>query len=211
MTRTRSQEAHEKVVKAALELFGEHGIDATSMGAIARESGVSKATIYKHWADKEALLMEVMLYVHGLPAEPQDVDTGDLELDLATVLSRKPPDEFEQARARMMPTLIAYSAVHQEFGQAWRHRVMDPPQQCLKRILRRAVERGLLEPDLDIDFAMALLLGPVMFRRIFEKRQTGSAKSIGPQTAAAFCRAFLRKRNVPERAAHSPRKSALKA
>ena len=208
MTRTRSPEAHEKVVKAALELFGERGIDATSMGAIARDSGVSKATIYKHWADKEALLMEVMLYVHGLPAEPQDVDTGDLERDLATVLSRKPPDEFEQARVRMMPTLIAYSAVHREFGQAWRHRVMDPPQQCLKRILRRAVERGLLEPGLDIDVAMALLLGPVMFRRIFEKQKTSGAKSIGPQTAEAFCRAFARQTNAHEQAAHLPRSSA---
>jgi AcrR family transcriptional regulator len=188
VTRTRSPEAHEKVVKAALELFGERGIDATSMGAIARESGVSKATIYKHWADKEALLMEVMLYVHGLPAEPQDVDTGDLE--------------------RMMPTLIAYSAVHREFGQAWRHRVMDPPQQCLKRILRRAVERGLLEPGLDIDVAMALLLGPVMFRRIFEKQKTSGAKSIGPQTAEAFCRAFARQTNAHEQAAHLPRSSA---
>ena len=48
MPRTRSADAHRKVLDAALELFAERGIDATSMDAIAEASGVSKATIYKH-------------------------------------------------------------------------------------------------------------------------------------------------------------------
>ena len=39
------------------------------MDAIAQASGVSKATIYNHWADKEALLMEVMELIHGLDRE----------------------------------------------------------------------------------------------------------------------------------------------
>ena len=38
-----------------MQLFSERGIDATSMDAIAETSGVSKATIYKHWQDKDAL------------------------------------------------------------------------------------------------------------------------------------------------------------
>ena len=112
MGRPRSPEAHQKVLRAALDLFGERGIDATSMDAIAHASGVSKATIYNHWADKDALLLEVMLLVNGLDREPEDVDSGDLCRDLTTVLCRRPPDEFDQARTRMMPTLIAYSAVH---------------------------------------------------------------------------------------------------
>jgi AcrR family transcriptional regulator len=36
---------------SSLALFGERGIDAASMDAIAEKSGVSKATIYKHWQD----------------------------------------------------------------------------------------------------------------------------------------------------------------
>ena len=191
MARSRSPEAHEKVIKAALTLFGERGIDATSMDAIAHASGVSKATIYKHWADKEALLMEVMLHAHGIGAEPEDPDTGDLARDLATVLGRKPPAEFEQARSRMMPALIAYAAVHREFGNAWRHRVMEPPRQSLKRILRRAMGRGLLQQDLDLDLAIALLLGPALYQKIFADRLgRRAAKDIVPETAEAFCRAF---------------------
>ena len=190
MVRSRSPEAHEKVIHAALNLFGERGIDATSMDAIARVSGVSKATIYNHWENKEALLLEVMLYVNGLDREPEDVDTGDVQHDLATVLSRRPPDEFDMARNRIMPTLIAYSAVHPEFGQAWRHRVMEPPRKCLNRILKRSMERGALPPDLDIEVAMALLLGPMLYRHIFQKDPGSKMRDIGLETAEAFCRAF---------------------
>jgi AcrR family transcriptional regulator len=189
MVRPRSPEAHEKVIHAALSLFGERGIDATSMDAIARASGVSKATIYNHWSDKEALLLEVMLYVNGLNREPEDVDSGDLCRDLATVLSRRPPDEFDGARNRMMPTLIAYSAVHHEFGQAWRHRVMEPPRQCLRRILQRGIERGMLPASLDLEFAIALLLGPMLYTHIFLKQPRQRPPDIGPQTAEAFWRA----------------------
>jgi AcrR family transcriptional regulator len=192
MARTRSHEAHEKVIRAALGLFGERGIDATSMDAIARQSGVSKATIYNHWADKESLLLEVMLFVNGLDREPEDIDSGDLCHDLGEVLSRRPPDEFEAERNRIMPSLIAYSAVHMEFGKAWRHRVMEPPRQSLKRILRRGIERGLLPDSLDLEMAMALLLGPMLYNHIFnQKHKDGSViPEIGREVAGAFHRAY---------------------
>lgn len=157
------------------------------MDLIARQAGVSKATLYSHWADKEALLLEVMLWVNGLDEEPEDVDTGDLEQDLAIVLSRRPPDKFDQARILMTPALIAYSATHQEFGALWRNSVMEPPRRCLKRILRRAIKRGLLPGNLDLEISMGLLLGPMLYRHIFYK---GHPDNIGSQVAHAFCLAY---------------------
>jgi len=194
MVRPRSVEAHEKVLNAALTLFAERGIEATSMDSIAQASGVSKATIYNHWTDKEALLLEVMLMVNGLDREPEDVDSGDLQSDLTTVLTRKPPDKFYAARNRMTQTLIAYSALHPEFGKAWRHRVMEPPRQCLKRVLRRGISRGQLPGDLDLEAAMALLLGPMLYAHVFHKEQHPSAPDLGPLTAQAFWRAHSQAR-----------------
>ncbi len=190
MARPRSKEAHEKVLRTALELFGERGIEATSMDAIAHGSGVSKATIYNHWEDKEALLMDVMVLVHGLDREREDADTGDLCRDLATVLTRRPPDEFDSARDRLMPSMIAYSATHQQFGMAWRHRVMEPPRQCLTRILERGIGRGLLPENLDMEVAIALLLGPMLYSHIFQKDRQPKGPDIGPKAAEAFWRAF---------------------
>ncbi|MGO9436478.1 MAG: TetR/AcrR family transcriptional regulator [Terracidiphilus sp.] len=189
MARSRSSEAHEKVLRAALDLFAERGIDATSMDSIAQASGVSKATIYNHWVDKEALLMDVMEMIHGLDREPEDVDTGDLCRDLTTVLTRRPPDEFDAVRTRLMPAMIAYSAVHHEFGMKWRHRVMEPPRNCIRRILNRGIKQGLLPRDLDSDVAVSLLLGPVLYTHIFQKERLPKAPDIGPKAAEAFWRA----------------------
>ena len=190
MARSRSSEAHDKVLRAALDLFAERGIDATSMDAIAQASGVSKATIYNHWTDKEKLLMEVMEMIHGLDREPEDVDTGDILRDLTYILTRRPPDEFESVRTQLMPAMIAYSAVHHEFGKAWRHRVMEPARQCIRRVLRSGIDRGLLPGDLDIDVAISLLLGPVLYTHIFQKdRLPKTAPDIGPKAAEAFWRA----------------------
>jgi AcrR family transcriptional regulator len=191
MVRPRSQRAHESVLRAALDLFAERGIEATSMDAITQSAGVSKATIYNHWANKESLLIEVMLFVNGLDRVPEDVDSGDPCQDLATVLSRRPPDEFDEVRSRMMPSMIAYSAVNREFGEAWRHRVMEPPRQSLKRILRRAIKRGQLSSSLDLDTAMALLLGPLMYRHIFHRDTHPDANDIGAEVARTFWKAHV--------------------
>ncbi len=197
MVRPRSPEAHEKVLHAALSLFGERGIEGASMDAIARAAQVSKATIYNHWPDKEALLLEVMLWVNGLGPEVElekaDPDSGSLERDLTIILSRRPPDQFEEARKRITPSLIAYSATHSEFGQTWRDRVMEPGRQCIKRVLRRAQSRGLLDSNLDLDASVALLLGPMLYQHIFEKGSGRSRDDIAAHVARAFCRAFARK------------------
>jgi AcrR family transcriptional regulator len=194
VARSRSSEAHEKVLRAALDLFAERGIDATSMDSIAQASGVSKATIYNHWVDKDALLMEVMEMIHGLDREPEDVDTGDLCRDLTTVLTRRPPDEFDAVRTRLMPAMIAYSAVHHQFGMKWRHRVMEPPRNCIRRILNRGIEQGLLPRDLDPEVAVSLLLGPVLYTHIFQKERLPKAPDIGPKAAEAFWRAHSQAR-----------------
>lgn len=190
MARTRSNEAHDKVLRAALALFAERGIDATSMDAIAQASGVSKATIYNHWTDKEALLMEVMSMIHGLDRESEDVDTGDIRSDLSTVLTRRPPDEFDDVRNQLMPSMIAYSATHQEFGMAWRRRVMEPPRNSILRVLHRGIERGQLPGDLDLEVAVSLLLGPMLYTHIFQRERLAQVPDIGPEAAATFWRAY---------------------
>jgi len=208
MTRPRSKEAHERVLRAALKLFGERGIDATSMDAIAHTSGVSKATMYNHWTNKEVLLMDVMLMVNGLNRDPEDVDSGDLCDDLATVLSRRPPDQFDTARERMMPAMIAYSAVHHEFGEAWRHRVMEPTRTCLRRILRRGINRGLLPATLDAEAGIVLLLGPMIYGHVFYREAAKRPFDFGKLAAESFWRAYRVEGEIGGKARRSKRAPA---
>ncbi|MGB2624433.1 MAG: TetR/AcrR family transcriptional regulator [Candidatus Acidiferrum sp.] len=167
MSRGLSERAHKKVLEAATELFAENGLDATSVDAIAAESGVSKATIYKHWADKDALCLAVLQHVHELDDGPPEVDSGDLKADLKAYLRYEPSGKKAAVLKRLTPHLIAYSARHEEFGRAWRTRVMDRARTSLKMLLRRGISRGIFSAVLDEDLGVALLLGPMMYRHIF--------------------------------------------
>jgi AcrR family transcriptional regulator len=194
MARTRSASAHQKVLDATVTLVAERGVDATSMDAVARKSGVSKATIYKHWADKDALLLEMMASVHGLHDRPK-FDSGDIRADMVAVLSYRPLEKADM-RERIMPHFVAYSASNASFGMAWRNMVMEPPRQELKHVMKLAIKKRELPPKLDLDLSLALLLGPMIYWHVFLKRTAEDPKRLAEGVVDAFWRAFgLKKHN----------------
>lgn len=161
MARPLSKSAHEAVLAAALKLFATDGIDATSMDAIATEAKVSKATVYKHWRNKEALCLEVL---DRLFAEPVPADTGDVRADIVALLKNQPQGCRHDLHSRLAPQLAAVARHNLDFGLAVRKRVLEPPRARLTELLRRAIKAGELRPDLDLDLSVALLLGPMAYR-----------------------------------------------
>ncbi len=191
MARPRSVQAHRKVLEAAAELFAEQGIYATSMDSIAEASGVSKATIYKHWPDKDALCLEVLSYVHGLDEKPPAFDSGDFRDDLIAALRYQPAADRKAMKDKIWPHLMAYSARNQAFGNAWRARVTEPARIGLAAMIQRGEKLGVLRPGIDPEVGIALLLGPMIYRHIFVQRLGQSApKNLEVQIADAFLRAF---------------------
>jgi AcrR family transcriptional regulator len=191
MARPRSEQAHRKVLEAAAKLFSESGIDSTSMDAIADASGVSKATIYKHWPDKDSLLLEVMGYLHGLDEERPAFDSGDFRADLIAELRYQPAQDRKSLRERIMPHLIAYASRNQTFGMAWRSRVLEPARLAMKNILKRGEAKGVLQPGIDPEVGIALLLGPMIYRHVFARKLGGEApKDLEIYVANAFLAAF---------------------
>ena len=181
MARIRSTDAHNRVLEAALELFVERGIETTTMDALAAASGVSKATIYKHWPEgKEPLLMELLLVVVGIEDDIPEEDTGDLFTDLERVLNDKPRHARPEDQKRLMPQMVAYSVTHQHFGDAWRSRVMERPRKRISRILTAAMSDGRLPSKMDMNVCFALLLGPMMYKHIFGRQMEGRCETGQP-------------------------------
>jgi AcrR family transcriptional regulator len=193
MTRPRSAKAHGQVLEAAVGLFAERGIDGTSMDAIAAASGVSKATIYKHWPDKDKLALEVLSHLHGLDEEQPVFESGDVRADLIAQLSYHPAEDRAEMRGRIMPHLIAYSAVNREFGETWRELVIDRQRSAIKKLLERGVKQRQLIKELDFDLGIAMLMGPMIYRHIFVNRKAGKTPpNFIEELVLAFWRAFAR-------------------
>jgi AcrR family transcriptional regulator len=192
MPRPKSVLAHGEVLKAAIALMADRGIDATSMDAIAQRAGVSKATIYNHWHDKEALLLEAMADLHGHHERPT-FNSGDTRADMIAVLAYQPPRSRAELQRKITPHLIAYSARHTKFGDAWRHQAMEPPRRELTRLIEQGVKRGELLPQPDMSFSLSLLLGPVLYRHIFLRSETSLAERLPERVVDAFWLAFQKR------------------
>jgi AcrR family transcriptional regulator len=193
MARPRSIQAHRKVLEAAAELFAQQGIDATSMDAIAESSGVSKATIYKHWPDKDALCLEVLGYVHGLDEKPPVFDSGNFRDDLIAQLRYQPAADRKEMKDKIWPHLMAYSARNRAFGDAWRAKVLEPARIGLTASIKRGEKLGVLRPGIDPEIGIALLLGPMMYRHIFAQRLGQNApKDLEVHVVDAFLAAFAK-------------------
>src|SRR5262249_60615611 len=65
------------------------------------------------------------------------------------------------------PLCAAFSASNEESGRAWRARARENLRGGLKELIRRGIDRRIFSPLLDEELAVALLLGPMIFRHIF--------------------------------------------
>ncbi len=191
MARTKSVKRHEDVLEAALALFVDRGIDATSMDAIAEASGVSKATIYKHWADKDALALEALSRVFGLDTPAPTFDSGDLQDDFVDALVYQPANVRPDLKARIMPHVMAYAARHREFGTQWRSQMIERPRARLTALLQRGLAQGVFVRGLDVESSLALLVGPMMYWQIFINQKNGGAipRSLAEHVVQAFWKA----------------------
>jgi AcrR family transcriptional regulator len=160
--RPRSAGVDEALLDATLQLAGEVGIHGMSMDDLARRAGVSKATIYRRWPSKEALVLDAL--AHGI--RPFDlVDTGSLLGDLEAYL-RELGHRMENGRTSdVLPDLISASArdaaLRESLDEWVRHR-----RQPLNTILGRGVQRGELTADADLDTMIDALIGAFMYRRL---------------------------------------------
>ncbi len=211
MARPRSALAHRKVLESAAELFATQGIEATSMDAIARASTVSKATIYKHWPDKDSLCLEVLLYVYGLDQERPVFNTGSLRDDLIAQLQYDPSSDRHEIKEKIWPHLIAYSGKNQEFGNAWRARLMEPIRKSLVSLIRRGEKLGQLKPGIDAETALALLLGPAIYVKVFLQRVgIKSPEHLDALAVDAFLSAFETNKQSVQKSPDSPARATRK-
>jgi AcrR family transcriptional regulator len=167
VSRTPSAAAHEKVVNAALDLIAEHGVEGVSMDAIATASGVSKATVYKHWANKDALLLEVIGKVSG---ELPQFDSGDPKADMIDLLRYLAQVKKSRELGRIWMRVISYAMSNERFAKALQEHAFGPRRRQISRLLKQAADKGELRSGIDADLALDLLVGPIIHRRFVDEK-----------------------------------------
>ena len=165
MARSPSTQAHEAVLLTALKLMTDRGIEGTSVDEIAQVSGVSKATIYKHWTSKDDLCIEA---IGRLKCDLPVFDSGDPRADAIELLRHIAQTKKPEALGRIWPRVIGYAASNPAFAKAFRARMADGPRTQLADLLQNAIEKGELLGGIDLEMALDVLLGPIFYRRFMQ-------------------------------------------
>jgi AcrR family transcriptional regulator len=131
--------------------------------AIAERAGVSKATIYRWWPNKAAIVMDGFLSI--VSAEVPFPHTGHAQEDLR-IHMRRLARAFSGEIGRTVSALIAGGQTDSELAEALRSRWLSVRRKEAKEILELGIERGELREDLDPEVAVDVLYGPIYYRML---------------------------------------------
>jgi AcrR family transcriptional regulator len=156
--RPRSRRAHDAIIDAVVELLAEGTtIEALSIEAVAARAGVGKATIYRRWPHKDALLVDAVASVkEPLPALPGRSVREDLILLTRTIgAARNTP--AGQILPCLIPELQRPGRLRDEYLA-----MIEGRRDVTRAVVRRGIATGVLRPDTDVELTVALLAGPMM-------------------------------------------------
>jgi AcrR family transcriptional regulator len=152
--RPRSEEAHRAILAAVVELLAEHGLGGLTIEAVAARAGVGKTTIYRRWETKNELVLEAMEQLRP-PGPPPD--TGSLLGDLGALVALQRARLQLSLLPRVIPRVLGESLGDPDLHAQLVERAVNPIRGILEEIVRRALDRGELREDLDVETMIDIL------------------------------------------------------
>jgi AcrR family transcriptional regulator len=156
------RETRRSVIAATVELIDRIGYRSVTIDAIARASGVSKSTIYRHWSSREILVLDA--FTTDTDESTQVADTGDAIADLRTYLLKLAFRLNVHGAGPIMTGLISDALDDQEFAESFRAKVIEARRDAFLRILRRGQRRGQIRADVDLGSVVDALYGSIHHR-----------------------------------------------
>jgi AcrR family transcriptional regulator len=139
-------------MRAAARILRRDGYARLTMERVAAESGVAKTTIYRRWATKAALCMD--LYFDVAHRELRDPDTGDVARDLAAIAATVVRLQTRTIAGPALIGVIAEAHLKPHTRAAVLAEFASRRRAVTRRVLARAVARGEIRRDTDIDLVI---------------------------------------------------------
>ncbi|MBF6330302.1 TetR/AcrR family transcriptional regulator [Nocardia transvalensis] len=150
--------------EAAFTELAQVGYGKLSMEAIARRAGVSKPTLYRRWPSKQQLVLSLISEVAVHAAETPD--TGTLHGDLRAFLEVTAAGLSHPLAARIIPDLLAEAVRTPALAEALQTGLGEQRRLRVAELLHRAIARGELPSDLNIELALDFTVAPLFWRQL---------------------------------------------
>lgn len=181
--RVRSDAARLAILNAALTLLERTTLQQISIESIAREAGVGKATIYRWWNSKAAVVIDAFLETHASRTPmPKGVDPIQaLQQHIHLLI-----EQYAGWSGHIVSQILAEGQGDPEVLRTFRERFSYGRRAMVREVVEEARRTGALRTDIDVETLMDLLYAPIYFRLI-----VGHAP-LDKQFADVHCEAVMR-------------------
>jgi AcrR family transcriptional regulator len=161
----RVRRSKQAVLTTILQLLSETGLSGVSIDEVSRRSGVAKTTIYRHWTSRSALVLDACSKLKPRSEAP---DTGNLKADLSA-LALNLASRLRSGRwPTVLPSII--DAAERDPELAGLHSRMHAEMTtAFRSVVERAQQRGELSRSRRPSEVVAMILGPLFYRRWFSR------------------------------------------
>jgi AcrR family transcriptional regulator len=199
--RRRNEKARAAILRAARDLLDRRGFRRLTIEGIAERAGVGKATIYRWWPSKAAVVMDAVLEAASprIPFPETGSAREALRRQIAAVIELYTRTET----GRGIRALIAESQHDASLAESLRDRFIASRRAEAAAVFERGIERGELRPDLDVGVAIDALYGAVYYRLLVSHAPLDAAyaDTLIAQVFPAFARQPGAQRRLRRRSA----------
>jgi len=166
--RPRSEEARLAILRSTLDVLKESGFSDFTIEAVADRAGVGKATVYRWWPNRGALIADA--FASSTTTKLRFPDTGSLMTDMSRQM-RQLIKVFSSPQGRIVSAILAAGQEDKELIAAFRERFLMPRRREAYATLHRGVRRGELRKDVDPNLLLDSLYGPIYMRFLIQHDQ----------------------------------------
>lgn len=163
--RPRSEQARQAILRSTLKILGKNGFSDFKIEEVAARASVGKATVYRWWPNKGALIADA--FASSTTRSLRFPDTGSVYTDMSQQM-RQLIKVFSSRRGRIVSAILAAGQSDKDLIKAFRERFLWPRRREAYATLRRGIERGELRKDLDPDLLLDSLYGPIYMRFLIQ-------------------------------------------
>jgi AcrR family transcriptional regulator len=163
--RPRSEQARLSILRSTLKLLGKSGFSDLTMEGVAEHADVGKATVYRWWPNKAALVADA--FAGSTMQNLHFPDTGSVCTDMSQQM-RQLVKIFLSRRGRIVSAILAAGQRDRAVIAAFRERFLKPRRREAYATLRRGIARGELRKDVDMDLLLDSLYGPIYMRFLIQ-------------------------------------------
>ncbi|PMB44666.1 TetR family transcriptional regulator [Fischerella thermalis CCMEE 5201] len=162
--RPRSNQSHQAILQATLDLLAQMGYDRLSIDAIAAHAGVGKTTIYRRYRSKEELVADA---IESIREEIKIPDTGTVWGDLDFIIENAVQTSLTPIGRQILAMIISAASSNPKFAQVYWQKYLQPRRAGFHIIIERAKARQEIQTDIDSDLVFDLISGIMLYAMVF--------------------------------------------